>query len=87
MRYKALKSAGGLSTLGLDIVLSMVFGFFGGRWLDGRFGTAPWLSMVGLAFGLIAAGRFLYRATQKMKRETEHDEYGRRRGRNRKEKP
>ncbi|MEM1029989.1 MAG: AtpZ/AtpI family protein [Myxococcota bacterium] len=83
MRYRVLKASGALPTLGLDIVLSLGVGFFGGRWLDGRFGTEPWFAMLGLVFGLGAAGRFVFRATQKMRRETEEDEYGRRRGRSR----
>jgi F0F1-type ATP synthase assembly protein I len=85
VHLKALKSSGRLSTLGLDVVLSVLFGFFGGRWLDGRFGTEPVLAMVGFVFGLAAAGRFLYRATQQMKKQTEEYEFGRRRGRDRKE--
>ena len=59
------------STVGLELVLS--FGFFAGRWLDGKFDTAPILQLVGFIFGTIAGFRALYRASKFMKRETETD--------------
>lgn len=34
-----------------------LIGYFGGRWLDGLFGTGPWLSMVLLLIGLVAGVR------------------------------
>jgi len=68
-----LKATGGYATVGMDIVLSIVFGFFGGRWLDGKLGTEPYLAILGLAFGLAAAGRFLYRATRRAEREMKTD--------------
>lgn len=37
------------------MVGSLLAGFFGGRWLDVRFGTRPWLTLCGLLLG-IAAG-------------------------------
>jgi ATP synthase protein I len=50
-------------TLGLQLALTVVVFFFLGRWLDGRFGTAPWLMLAGLAVG-VAGGltAFLLRA-------------------------
>ncbi|MEJ5252939.1 MAG: AtpZ/AtpI family protein [Chthonomonadetes bacterium] len=41
------------STIGLSLVVPPVLGYFAGRWLDGRFGTDPILSMVGLIVGII----------------------------------
>jgi hypothetical protein len=38
--------------MGWAIVLSIVFGLLGGLWLDGRFGTSPLLTVVGLVLGL-----------------------------------
>lgn len=69
----SLKASGGYATVGMDIVLSIIFGFFGGRWLDGKLGTEPYLAVIGLAFGLAAAGRFLYRATRRANREMAKD--------------
>jgi F0F1-type ATP synthase assembly protein I len=61
------------TTVGLDLVVSILFGFLGGRWLDGHFGTGPWLMIAGLLCGSIAGFRFLFRAAAKMQREAERD--------------
>jgi ATP synthase protein I len=44
-------------TLGLQLAISVVALFFAGRWLDDRWGTAPWLMLAGLLLG--AAGGFV----------------------------
>lgn len=62
-----------MSTLGLDMVLSVVFGFLGGRWLDGRLETAPILTIAGLVFGALAAARFFLRAKKRLETQTEAD--------------
>ena len=68
------KGLGGYGTLGLEMVLSVLFGLFGGRWLDGRFGTEPWLMWIGFALGIGAAIRAIQRALILMKRETAREE-------------
>ena len=42
-------------TLGLQLAISVVVFFFLGRWLDGKFGTAPWLMLLGAAMGITGA--------------------------------
>jgi ATP synthase protein I len=69
--YKAI---GSWSTVGLEIVLSLIIGFFGGRWLDGKLGTAPWISLVGFAFGCAAAVKVLLRTVAEMKAVTLREE-------------
>jgi len=49
-----LKTIGQLSTIGLAFVFALMMGFGGGYWLDGKFGTKPWLSLLGFAVGLAA---------------------------------
>ena len=39
-------------TLGLQLAITVIVFFFIGRWLDGAFGTAPWLMLAGLAVGV-----------------------------------
>ncbi len=68
------KAVGSWSTLGLEIVLSIMFGFFGGRWLDGKFGTDPYLAVLGFFFGCGAAGKAIYRNWQDMERVTKREE-------------
>lgn len=68
------KGLAGPGTLGLEVVLSIAVGLLGGNWLDEKFGTSPWLTLIGLAYGLAAAGRSLYRANKRAKRELEEME-------------
>jgi ATP synthase protein I len=76
-----LKGLSDYGTVGLDLVLSIVFGFFAGRWLDGKFSTHPWLTLIGFMFGVIAGFRGLYRAALKMRKETEAQDERERRAR------
>ncbi len=61
------------SGVGLELVLSIALGGFGGHWLDGQLGTAPLVTVLGVAFGVAAGVRAVYRAWQRMQRETEND--------------
>jgi ATP synthase protein I len=65
------KGLGGPGTVGIEIVLSVAVGLLGGSWLDKKFGTAPWLTGIGLAYGLAAAARAIYRALKESRRELE----------------
>jgi F0F1-type ATP synthase assembly protein I len=40
-------------TLGLQLAIAVVLFFFAGRWLDGVFGTDPWLMIGGLLLGTV----------------------------------
>lgn len=55
------KVAGRVGAIGLELAIGIAIGFFGGRWLDGKLGTAPWLMWIGLAVGLLAGARSIYR--------------------------
>jgi ATP synthase protein I len=65
------KGAGSYGTVGLEVALSVILGLIAGSWLDGRFGTGPWLTLVGVAYGVAAAARALYRAARRATREAE----------------
>src|SRR4051812_31056257 len=69
--YKAVGSWG---TLGLEIVLSIMIGVFGGRWLDGKLGTDPWLTALGFFFGCAAATKAVLRTMKEMKAVTAREE-------------
>jgi ATP synthase protein I len=49
------------SAVGLEMGISVVVGLLGGRWLDGKAGTAPWLMLAGLLLGVVAGFRGLMR--------------------------
>ena len=59
-----LRTLGQLSTVGMSFVLALVLGFGAGYWLDGRFGTRPWLSFLGFFLGLAAGVLNVYRVLQ-----------------------
>lgn len=59
------------SSIGLELGLSVVLGVLLGRWLDGRFGTTPWLMILFLAFGLVAGFRGVMRAVRRAERAAE----------------
>ena len=46
MMARHLQDPGGYGTVGLEVVLSIVFGVLAGRWLDGKLGTEPWIMIV-----------------------------------------
>jgi F0F1-type ATP synthase assembly protein I len=73
---------GSYLTLGLQLAITVVAFFFLGRWLDGKFGTDPWLMLAGLAVGVaggltafltkvIALGKEEDRETEERKKERE----------------
>lgn len=68
------RGVGSFGTIGLEIVLSIAFGFFGGRWLDEKLGTAPYLGGLGFVFGLLAAIKALMRAHAQMQAIAEREE-------------
>jgi F0F1-type ATP synthase assembly protein I len=39
-------------TLGLQLSLTVLVFFFLGKWLDGAFGSAPWLMLAGIIIGI-----------------------------------
>ncbi len=73
-RLEIYKGLGGFGTLGLEIVLSVLLGLFGGSWLDERYGTTPYLMWGGLAFGVAVSVRAVQRALSIMKREAAREE-------------
>lgn len=58
---KQLAAAGAASTVGIELVVAICLGYFGGQWLDQKLATTPWLKFLGLGFGLVAGYRSLYR--------------------------
>ncbi len=57
---KFFRAIGVLSTAGLTMALSIAIGAVAGHYLDKKFGTGPWLFLIFLFFGIIAAFRNLY---------------------------
>lgn len=70
-----MRGVGRYGTAGLELVVGMGIGFFGGRWLDQRFGGGHGYFVIGgVIFGLIAGFRNLFRAAKKMQKDLEREE-------------
>lgn len=52
---KTIKTLSYLSTTGMAMALCIALGAFIGYYLDNKFNTDPWLFLVFLLFGIIAA--------------------------------
>jgi ATP synthase protein I len=59
---KQLKAFARIGAVGIELALSTIVGFLGGQWLDQKFATDPYLSVVGLIVGVVAGFLSLYRA-------------------------
>jgi len=56
------------SSLSFSIALSIVIGLGIGYWLDKKFETTPWLTLIFLGLGVIAGFRNIYMALQRARR-------------------
>jgi F0F1-type ATP synthase assembly protein I len=65
--------AGSTGAVGLEISLAIGIGYFGGRYLDGKLGSAPWLAWIGFAAGVGAGIKALIRVTREYKKSLEDD--------------
>ena len=71
---KGLRSASLLLAIPTLLIVSPLVGFFLGNWLDTRFGLSPWLKIVGLVMGFVAAGRETYQIYRRYLAEEENSE-------------
>jgi len=73
-KKKAVKYASNwlnASIVGIQFPVAMAIGYFWGKWMDGLFGTEPWLTIIFFIFGLIAGFVNLFRITMRTAREEE----------------
>ena len=61
------------SAVGLEMGVAVAIGYGLGRWLDGRFGTGPYLMVVFVLIGIAAGFRGLIRAAREATRESRED--------------
>lgn len=65
---RALREMAYFSSLGLQVALSIFIGLGAGVYLDGRWQTAPWLTLVGLGLGIAAGYRNIGLAIRKSRK-------------------
>ena len=56
------------SSLSFSIALAMVIGLGIGYWLDKKFDTSPWFTLIFLGLGVIAGFRNIYLAMKRSRR-------------------
>jgi ATP synthase protein I len=62
---QAIRELAFYSSLGFSIVLAIFLGLFAGIYLDKKFDTLPWLTLIGLGFGIAAAYKNIALAIKK----------------------
>ncbi|HKV52928.1 MAG TPA: AtpZ/AtpI family protein [Gemmatimonadaceae bacterium] len=55
-------SPGAFAGSGIQFVITILLFVYVGRWLDGKFGTSPWLLVLGAFVGAAAGFYSMYRA-------------------------
>ncbi len=68
------KGVGTYGTVGLELVLSIVFGLWVGNKADQWLETGPWLALLGTGFGVAAGVRSVLRALNRANAEAEKAE-------------
>lgn len=46
--------------MGMTIACCIAVGYLGGKWLDGKFATAPWISIAGFMLGVAASIKVMW---------------------------
>jgi ATP synthase protein I len=65
---RSIKELAYYSSLGLSVVLAIVIGLAVGVYLDKRFETSPWCTLIFLVLGIVAGFRNLALAMKKARR-------------------
>ncbi len=66
-----MRVVGALAGIPTTMAAGAVVGFLIGRWLDGRFGTDPWLQLIFLFLGFAASIRSARRLMKRAAEETD----------------
>jgi ATP synthase protein I len=69
--FRALGLTGGI---GAVMAACILVGYFIGRYLDAKFGTAPWLLIVSLLMSMTAGFLEVYKIVKKVMRETTNND-------------
>lgn len=73
-RRQLIKSLGFLSSVGISMVAATFIGLAMGYYLDKWLGTSPWLTLIFLAFGIVAGFRNIFiLTTRELKRQEEEN--------------
>jgi ATP synthase protein I len=65
---------GRYGTVGIELIISMAIGYYGGRYLDARIGGHGWVTFVGFLLGVILGFRAIFAAGRHLQRDAERAE-------------
>jgi len=72
---KPWKAYGRYGSIGIELVLSILLGYYGGLWLDGKIGGGHgYITGLGFLIGVYAGFRSLFVVAKKMQRDIEEEE-------------
>jgi F0F1-type ATP synthase assembly protein I len=71
---KPWRAYGRYGSIGIELVLSIGLGYYGGAWLDTHFHTKGWFAGAGFFLGCYAGFKALWVAAKRMERDVERDE-------------
>jgi ATP synthase protein I len=62
------------SAVGMEMGIAVGLGYWAGSWLDGKFGTEPYLMMLMLLFGIAAGFKGIIDAARRSMRDAKREE-------------
>jgi len=65
---------GRYGTVGIELIVSMALGYYGGQWLDERVGGHGWVTFGGFLFGVAVGFRSIFAAARYMQRDIARQE-------------
>lgn len=68
---KGLSNAVNLAT---TVAAAVAVGYFAGRWLDGKFNTEPWLTLVGFILGVATGMKAMWEKSFPTKKNTKENQ-------------
>jgi ATP synthase protein I len=72
---KPWREYGRYGSVGIELVLCMMLGYYAGRWADGKIGGGHgWLTALGFLIGVYAGFRSLFVAAAKIQKDVERQE-------------
>lgn len=60
-----VRALGDAMNLATTVAACVVLGYFFGKWLDGKFGTEPWLTVAGFLVGVIAGMKAMWQMLER----------------------
>ncbi len=51
-RFGAFQALALTTTIGMELAITVVLGYYGGKYLDAKFATGPWFLLIGVLVGL-----------------------------------